>query len=90
MVYAGLPSDCVDCHQDHYNATTNPIHSAAGFPTDCDSCHQPSDPNWNQASYPHSVWPLVGTHTAQPCTAQARFIDHLPRFQVMHIVSLAR
>jgi hypothetical protein len=68
-VYAGLPSDCVDCHLDTYNATANPNHSAAGFSTICDSCHQPSDPNWFQATYPHTVWPLVASHTAQRCSS---------------------
>ena len=50
-VYAGLPSDCVDCHIEDYNATSDPNHSAAGFETACDNCHQQSDPNWLQASY---------------------------------------
>ena len=68
-VYAGLPSDCVDCHLDNYNATANPNHSAAGFSTTCETCHQPSDPNWFQATYPHTVWPLVGSHTAQQCSS---------------------
>jgi len=68
-VYAGLPSECVDCHLDNYNATANPNHSAAGFSTTCDSCHRPSDPNWFRATYPHTVWPLVGSHTAQQCSS---------------------
>ncbi len=68
-VYNGLPSDCVDCHINDYNGTANPKHSAAGFSTACDTCHQASDPDWNRASYPHSLWPLVGTHTTLSCTS---------------------
>ena len=62
-------TDCAGCHQSDYNATTNPNHSAAGFPTTCDSCHQATDPDWMQATYPHNVWPLVGSHTALSCTS---------------------
>ena len=65
----GLPSDCVDCHLDNYNSTSDPAHSAAGFPTACDDCHQASDPNWLQATYHHTVWPLVGSHTRLRCNS---------------------
>ena len=58
-----------DCHLNDYNGTTSPNHSAGGFPTDCDTCHRQSDPDWFQATYAHSVWPLVGSHTAQQCNA---------------------
>ncbi len=68
-VYAGLPSDCVDCHRADYDQTREPDHQAAGFPTTCDTCHQPSDPDWYQADFAHTAWPLVGSHAAQPCAA---------------------
>ena len=68
-IYAGLPSDCADCHLNDYNGTTSPNHQSAGFPTDCDTCHRQSDPDWFQATYAHSVWPLVGSHIAQQCNA---------------------
>ncbi len=65
--YPGTPTDCVGCHQADYDGTANPNHGAAGFPTACDSCHAFSDPDWHQANYPHTVWPLVGAHTSQQC-----------------------
>jgi hypothetical protein len=68
-VYEGLPSRCVDCHLDEYHAATDPNHEAAGFPTNCNQCHRGADPDWHQGRYPHSLWPLVGSHTAQRCTA---------------------
>ncbi len=68
-VYAGLPSDCVDCHINDFNGTSSPNHSAAGFSTSCDTCHRQTDPDWFQANYSHSVWPLVGSHTAQQCSS---------------------
>ncbi|PWB77435.1 MAG: hypothetical protein C3F15_03390, partial [Holophagae bacterium] len=68
-VYQGTPTDCVGCHQDDYNGSTNPNHPAAGFPTTCDSCHQQTDPDWHQATYPHTVFPLVGSHTTLECNS---------------------
>jgi hypothetical protein len=68
-VYVGLPSDCVDCHQADYDSSVNPDHAAAGFPTTCDACHSNADASWQEATYPHTVWPLVSTHSVQPCTA---------------------
>jgi hypothetical protein len=59
----------VGCHQSDYDGTTNPNHAAAGFSTSCDSCHGYSDPDWFQATYPHTVYPLVGSHTSQRCNA---------------------
>jgi hypothetical protein len=67
-VYSGLPSECSDCHIDDYNSAVEPDHVAAGFPTTCDSCHSNSDLTWNEATYPHAVWPLVGAHAMQPCS----------------------
>lgn len=49
--YAGTPSDCVFCHEDDYQATSNPDHAAAGFPTDCASCHGTS--RWTGATFNH-------------------------------------
>ncbi|MGD8439395.1 MAG: hypothetical protein PVG53_02590, partial [Holophagae bacterium] len=38
-----------------------------GFPTTCDSCHDPADPNWNQGTFAHSFYPLLGVHGQQEC-----------------------
>jgi len=43
--YSGTPTECFFCHEDNYNSTTNPNHSAAGYPPQCESCH--STNNWN-------------------------------------------
>jgi len=39
--YVNTAIDCVACHLDDYQATTNPNHQASGFPTDCQRCHAP-------------------------------------------------
>ncbi len=68
-VYQGLPSECVDCHLDDYQGTTDPDHVAAGFPTDCAQCHDPADPDWGDGIFDHGTYPLVGAHASQPCDA---------------------
>jgi hypothetical protein len=49
--FTGLSTECVSCHQDNYNATTNPNHITAGFPTDCIQCH--TIYGWSPASFDH-------------------------------------
>jgi hypothetical protein len=49
--YSGLSTECVGCHLDNYNATTNPNHISAGFPTDCIQCHTIN--GWSPASFDH-------------------------------------
>ena len=68
-VYQGLPSECVDCHLNDYNSTTDPDHQTAGFPTDCETCHSGSSPTWEGATFAHSTYPLVGSHTSLQCNS---------------------
>lgn len=49
--YTGTPTACVACHQDDYDATTDPNHAAANFPTDCQTCHSTS--NWSGTTWDH-------------------------------------
>ena len=68
-VYKGTARDCMGCHQPDYQRTANPNHAAAGFPTACESCHSASSPSWS-ASFNHAgVFPLVGVHATQACSA---------------------
>lgn len=48
--YADASPVCVSCHQDKYNATTNPNHVASGFSTGCIDCHT-TEPGWKPATY---------------------------------------
>jgi hypothetical protein len=69
-VYKGTSRDCIGCHAADYQRTANPNHASAGFPTACAQCHQPSSPTWSTGSFNHAtVFPLVGTHATQACTA---------------------
>ncbi len=68
-IYKGTPRDCYGCHRTTYERTTSPNHAAAGFPTTCESCHRQTDASW-QATFSHAnVYPLVGVHATQACTA---------------------
>ena len=65
-VFAGTPNQCIDCHQDDYQATANPNHQTAGFGTDCQSCHSAN--GWVPANFNHNrFFPLTGAHTAVAC-----------------------
>ena len=68
-VYKGTPRDCYGCHRATYERTVNPNHAAAGFPTTCESCHRQSDTSWKTTFSHNSVYPLVGAHATQACTA---------------------
>jgi len=68
-VYQGTPRACVGCHRTDYDRTANPNHAAAGFSTTCDTCHSATAASWT-ASFSHTaIYPLVGVHTTQACTA---------------------
>jgi nitrate/TMAO reductase-like tetraheme cytochrome c subunit len=66
-VYDGKATECAACHQDDYDATTDPDHFAAGFSLDCTACHGTA--SWTPASFDHNLseFPLTGAHSALPC-----------------------
>jgi hypothetical protein len=66
------PSGCGDanCHQNDYNGTNNPVHSAAGATfaaANCTNCHSTAaaftTTSWSHAS---TNWPLTGNHQMAP------------------------
>ncbi len=68
-IYAGTSSDCVSCHLDEYDNTTDPDHKAMNFSTDCISCHGNSFINWQTVTFDHSAyWILQGAHTNLNCS----------------------
>jgi hypothetical protein len=66
--FKGTPTQCVQCHQGDYNATTDPAHASAGFSTACVACH--TTMAWHPAAFDHntSAFPLTGAHAAVACT----------------------
>ncbi len=65
--YSDISAECVSCHQDDYDATENPNHSAIGFPTDCALCHS-TTPGWKPADYAEhdAIFPIYsGKHAGE-------------------------
>jgi hypothetical protein len=54
---------CMSCHQQNFNATTNPSHAGAGFATTCQDCHTTT--GWIPAPGFNHTWFSVPHHTAQ-------------------------
>ena len=48
--YSDISSQCISCHEQDYNGTLNPKHSAAGFSINCNECHT-TDPGWTPVSF---------------------------------------
>jgi nitrate/TMAO reductase-like tetraheme cytochrome c subunit len=66
--YAGTSTVCVTCHQNDYNASTNPGHVAAKFSTDCKTCH--TSTAWKPSTFNHNTgttFPIVGAHIGVTC-----------------------
>ena len=65
--YTGTPTECNACHNQDYQATTNPNHITAGIPNTCEVCH--STTAWSPAQFDHSItqFPLTGSHISVAC-----------------------
>ncbi|MGB5499363.1 MAG: hypothetical protein WBM77_10580 [Maribacter sp.] len=65
--YADASPECISCHQNEYDATSDPNHSTSGFSTDCVACHT-TNPGWTPATVNHDFFPLTLGHDIQDCT----------------------
>ena len=59
-------TDCYSCHQQDYQATTNPDHDISGFSINCLECHT-TVPGWKPANFDHSLYPLLLAHSTVAC-----------------------
>src|SRR5690606_36110228 len=61
--FAGTPNQCANCHQQEYNTSVNPDHTALQLPSDCASCHEVNE-NWEPADFPvhDNYYQLIGAH----------------------------
>jgi len=64
--YADVSPECVNCHQNDYDNTQDPIHRDTGFSTDCASCHT-TNPGWTPATINHDFFALTLGHDIQDC-----------------------
>ncbi|MCB2204042.1 hypothetical protein KQI65_04780, partial [bacterium] len=60
-------TDCWQCHETDYNATTQPNHVSAQFAHECTTCH--STTSWVPSTFDHAQtnFPLTGAHATQAC-----------------------
>ena len=68
--FQGLSIQCYSCHQNTYQQTNAPSHTAAPsvFVVQCEQCH--SINSWLDAKFDHSkFYPLTGRHATLDCTA---------------------
>jgi nitrate/TMAO reductase-like tetraheme cytochrome c subunit len=65
--YAAAQPQCISCHQDDYDNTTQPNHPASGYSLDCTTCHTTT--GWEGAAFDHNAtnFPLTGAHAALQC-----------------------
>ena len=61
--YQGTPTECVACHTQDYNQSSNPSHTTLGLPMDCATCHT-TQPDWNPATFDihNQFYVLSGAH----------------------------
>ncbi len=62
-----LGNECLNCHLDNYQQTTQPNHQQAGYSTDCLECHSPLAFGWNAEVVSHDFFPLTLGHDIQDC-----------------------
>ncbi|MEK7258122.1 MAG: hypothetical protein AAB316_25425, partial [Bacteroidota bacterium] len=85
-------NDCVSCHLDDFNQTTQPNHQQAGFSTNCIECHRVAGDGWDAEDINHDFFPLTKGHEIQDCakchvggdfsnTPNTCVACHLPDFQ---------
>ncbi len=48
--FSDASAECVSCHQENFEGTTQPNHETAGFSTDCVTCHT-TNPGWEPAEF---------------------------------------
>jgi len=62
---------CIGCHKTNFDATSNPVHTAANFkPEECESCH--STKSWIPTSFNHNTstqFVLKGSHIGLSCNS---------------------
>ena len=64
--YSSTSAECFSCHQEDFNATTNPNHLASDLSTDCMECHT-TMPGWKPAQFDHSFFSLTFGHAITDC-----------------------
>jgi len=62
-----IGNDCISCHLQDYQATTQPNHQQAGYSTNCLECHDVFTPDWGGGNISHDFFPLTKGHEIADC-----------------------
>ncbi len=69
LEFPPLGVDCIDCHRDDYQSSTNPNHVEAGLSTNCIECHKVESFEWTSSGFNHDFFPLTKGHQINDCAA---------------------
>ena len=67
LEFPPLGIECIDCHRQDYEATTNPNHVEAGLSENCIECHKMEAPEWTSSGFNHDFFPLSKGHEISDC-----------------------
>ncbi len=67
MNFQRIGNDCVNCHLEDFNATTDPDHSAADYSLNCIDCHDLAGLDWSSNNILHDFFPLTKGHDISDC-----------------------
>ena len=62
-----IGTECIACHRQDFEMTTNPDHVKAGFSQECTECHNPDGVDWGSDNFNHGFFPLTGGHDIADC-----------------------
>ena len=81
--YTGTPTECFACHQDDFNATTDPPHQTLNFSEDCLSCHSMN--GWTPANFDHNFFPIGNNHNNVDCNECHSETNYQPQCLSCHM-----
>ncbi|MCP3929145.1 MAG: hypothetical protein GY705_08605, partial [Bacteroidetes bacterium] len=67
LVFHRVGNECVNCHLEDFNASTQPNHRDAGYSTNCMDCHNVAGFDWTSENVIHDFFPLTKGHEIADC-----------------------
>jgi len=62
-----MGTECFQCHNADYVATTEPNHISAKYSTQCEDCHNIFSKEWKGSGFNHNIFPLTQGHAINDC-----------------------
>jgi len=64
-----IGNECINCHRETFNNTTNPNHVTGNYSKNCIECHNPQLKEWTPSDFNHDFFPLTQGHNVPDCNA---------------------